>query len=74
MTIVEIKEQKNGSHRNQTGNIKNIPNGWAVIPDGMKLDNFPLGEVTAQKIDGIMTVTEWVAGNTPRPFPKTEIS
>lgn len=72
MKIIEIKALSNGSHRSQEGNFKNIPDGWAVIPDGMILENLPFGDVTAQVIDGVLTVTEWVAGNVPKPFPITE--
>lgn len=66
MQIIEIKALKNGAHRNQSGNFSNIPEGWAVIPDDMNLENFPFGEVTAKEIDGVMTVTKWVAGIIPK--------
>lgn len=69
MRIIEINPLPNGAHQNQTGNIKTIPNGWAVIPDDIVTQNFPFGEVTAEEIDGVMTVTKWVAGKAPRPFP-----
>lgn len=69
MRIIEILSLSNGAHRNQTGDFKKIPEGWAVIPDDVETPNLPFGEVVAQKINGIMTVTEWVPGKTPRPFP-----
>lgn len=72
MTILEIAKLSNGSHRSQEGKFDVIPDGWAVVPDGMKLKNLPFGEVTAQKIDGVMTVTEWIAGQNPQSFPETE--
>ena len=72
MIIVEIQALENGSHRNQTGNFTNVPNGWAVIPDGADTSNFPFGEVTAEEVDGIMTVTIWVAGKEPVPPPYME--
>lgn len=65
MKIIEIKALGNGGHRNQTGNFTSIPEGWAVIPDGMVLENFPFGKVTVEEINNIMTVTKWVAGETP---------
>ena len=79
MTIVEIKTLDNGGHRNQTidGAIP-VPDGWAVIPDDMVCENFPFGEVTAKEIDGVMTVTNWVAGTIPevdepeQPISETE--
>lgn len=78
MRIIEIKALENGSHRNQTGNFKTIPEGWAVIPDDMETPNFPFGEVEARKKNGVKTVTKWVAGTIPEvedpevPVSKTE--
>lgn len=69
MRIVEIKALDNGGHRNQTGDLTFVPDGFAVIPDDMETPNFPFGEVTAEKIDGVMTVTKWVAGEMPEPEP-----
>lgn len=65
MKIIEIKALENGAHRNQTGTFKTIPDGFAVVPDDMELENFPFGEVTAEEIDGVMTVTKWTAGTIP---------
>lgn len=78
MRIVEIQALSNGAHRNQSG-INTIPQGWAVIPDDMTLDNFPFGEVTAEEINGVMTVTNWVAGTMPEqkdpePIEQTEVT
>lgn len=69
MKIVEIKAQANGAHRNQTvfGELLNIPEGWAVIPDEMVFENFPFGEVEAEEVDGVLTVTKWTAGTMPEP-------
>ena len=72
MRIIEIAPLENGAHRNQSGTFRNIPNGWAVIPDGMATENFPFGEVVAEDIDGIVTVTSWVAGVIPEPEPLPE--
>lgn len=73
MRLVEIKALDNGAHRNQTiDGIIDVPDGMAVIPDDMKCENFPFGEVTAEEIDGVMTVTKWVAGEIPEPTPKPE--
>ena len=44
----------------------------------METPNFPFGEITAEEIDGVMTVTSWVAGTIPKteaeaePEPTTE--
>lgn len=65
MRIIEIKTRSNGGHRNQTGDFTTIPEGWAVIHEDMELKNFPFGEVTAKEIEGVMTVTKWIAGIIP---------
>lgn len=65
MKIIEILKLSNGSHRNQTGNFNIIPNGWAVVPDDVETPNFPFGEIEVSEIDGVMTVTKWVAGTKP---------
>ena len=72
MTIIAITALSNGAHRNQTGNFSTIPNGWAVIPDGMETQNFPFGEVEVAEINGVMTVTKWTAGTIPEPEPEPE--
>ena len=66
MRIVEIEKLSNGSHRNQVGEFANVPEGYAVIPDDMETPNFPFGEIEAEEIDGVMTVTKWVAGVMPK--------
>jgi hypothetical protein len=65
MQIVEIKALDNGGHRNQRGRFKTIPEGWAVVPDDMTLDNFPFGEIEVEEINGVMTVTKWIPGDIP---------
>lgn len=74
MRMVEINALQGGAHRNQTTNgTVALPNGWAVIPEGMELENFPFGEVTAKKVGGVMTVTGWVAGELPEIEPVEEL-
>ncbi len=77
MRIVKIKAFENGAHQNQTGNFTIVPEGYAVIPEDLETPNFPFGEVTAEEIDGVMTVTKWVAGTMPKPedveVPPTDI-
>lgn len=63
--IVKIKPYDNGAHANQSTTPRNIPDGWAVVPDDMETPNFPFGEVEAEEIDGVMTVTKWTAGTIP---------
>lgn len=72
MKIIEITAISNGAHRNQTGNFSAIPDGWAVIPNSMTTENFPFGEVVAEEIDGVMTVTKWTPGEIPEPEPEPE--
>lgn len=71
MRIIEINALPNGAHRNQTinQNVK-LPDGYALIPDGMVLENFPFGTLTAEEIDGVMTVTSW----TPSVIPERKMS
>ena len=71
MRAIEIAALSNGAHRNQTG-LDVLPDGWARIPDEMVCENFPFGEVTAEEIDGVMTVTSWTPGTMPEPEPKPE--
>ena len=70
MNIIEIKILPNGAHRNQSGGSV-LPDGWAVIPDGMEMQNFPFGEVVVEDVAGVPTVTAWVAGIVPEPEEKT---
>lgn len=77
MKIIEIQALENGGHRNQVGNFKTIPEGWAVVPDDMEMPSFPFGEVEAEDVEGVMTVTKWVAGtipeaDEPEPISETE--
>lgn len=71
MRIIEITALSNGAHRNQTGNFSTIPDGWAVIPDGMETANFPFGEVTVND-SAPPVVTSWTAGELPEPEPDPE--
>ena len=49
MTIIEIESLSNGAHRNQNGNMRKIPTGWAVIPDGMSIPaSFPFVDITVE--------------------------
>ena len=73
MQIIEIKALENGAHDNLTSEyLAEVPEGWAVVPEGMTLQNFPFGEVTAKEIDGVMTVTGWAPGVMPDPDPEPE--
>lgn len=71
MLIIEIAALDNGAHRNQRGSISRIPDGWAVVPDGMDTPNFPFGEVTVNDA-APPVVTSWTAGELPEPEPEPE--
>lgn len=69
MLIIEIAALYNGAHRNQTGNLQTIPEGWAVAPSNGELKNFPFGSFEVEEIDGIPYVKEgsWIPGTLPGP-------
>lgn len=67
MQIIDLKQNDDGSHENQTLHGA-LPEGWAIIPPGMVCENFPFGGVSAEEIDGVLTVTSW----TPLPMPELE--
>lgn len=72
MYIIEIAALDNGAHRNQTYPGV-VPDGWALIREDVStLENFPFGEVTAEEVDGVMTMTSWTPGEMPEPEPKPE--
>ena len=75
-TLIEIKSQGNGAHRNQTTLYEpsRVPEGWAVVV--CDTPNFPFGVPTVEMIDGVPTVTKWEPGERPEPetVPKPEKS
>ena len=71
MQIIEILALDNGAHRNQSGDFRNIPEGWAVV--ACDTPNFPFGVPTVEEINGVMTVTAWEAGEIPEPEPMPEV-
>lgn len=67
MQIIEIAALENGAHWNQTGTFRTIPEGWAVVPDGMEIpETFPFVNIEAE--DGV--VSSMTAGTVPEPEPK----
>ena len=67
MIMIEIAPLFNGAHRNQSGSAKAVPDGWAIIPDGMETPNFPFGDITVDD-QTPPVVTSW----TPLPIPEPE--
>ena len=73
MKLIRIEPFANGGHANQTIEQQiPIPKGWAVIPEEMELENFPFGDVTAEEMNGVMTVTGWTPGEMPEEEPNPE--
>lgn len=68
MYIIEIAPLDNGAHRNQSGDFRTIPEGWAVV--ACDTPNFPFGVPTIETLNGVMTVTAWEAGEIPEPEPE----
>ena len=69
MTIIEIEELSNGAHRNQSGNMRKIPTGWAVIPDGMSIPaSFPFVDITVE--NGV--VKSITGGKVPETEPEPQ--
>lgn len=69
MYMLEIAALENGAHNNQTFHGV-LPDGWCIVrEDVSKLENFPFGEIEAQEVDGIMTMTKWTPGTMPEPEP-----
>ena len=70
MNIIEIVALENGAHRNQSGGINTIPDGWAVVPENISIpDTFPFVDITVK--GGI--VTSMTAGVVPEPEPVEEV-
>lgn len=72
MQMIEIVALENGAHRNQTYHGA-LPDGWAVIPSGMEIpETFPFVNVTAENVEGVMTVTSMTPGVVPETPPSPE--
>lgn len=71
MTIIEIQPLSNGAHRNQTGSMTTVPDGWAILPADLDTPNFPFGDITADDSTP-PRVTSWTAGEIPEPDPEPE--
>lgn len=72
MHVIEIEANELGGHNNQSYNGV-LPDGWALIREDVStLENFPFGEVTAEEVNGVMTMTSWTPGEMPEPEPIPE--
>lgn len=73
MKIIEIHAIENGAHNNQTINgTIHVPDGWAIIPDGMETPNFPFGDITVDDTQTPPVVTSWTPLPIPEPEPEPE--
>ena len=73
MKLIKIKPFNTGAHLIAINNvIKEIPSGWAIIPNDMETPNLPYGDITVEEIDGVPTVTSWTPGEVPEPMPEVK--
>lgn len=69
MKIIEIQGLSNGAHRNQKTTSTRVPDGWAVIPEGMEIpETFPFVDLV---VEGNKVVS-MTAGVVPDPEPEPE--
>ena len=73
MKIIEIKPLGNGAHRNQSGNMRTVPEGWAVIPAEIYIpESFPFVDIVVENgVVTAMTAREVPAPEPQPPAPKT---
>lgn len=71
MKIIEIAALENGAHRNQSGSFSSVPDGWAIIRESEKCENFPFGSFEVEYVDGVSYMAEdsWIPGEMPEPEP-----
>ena len=66
MRIIEIQALDNGAHRNQETTSTRVPDGWAVIPEGMDIpETYPFVDLVV-KGGRVVSMT---AGVVPEPEP-----
>lgn len=71
MTIIEIAPLENGAHRNQSGSMPTVPEGWAILPADIDTPHFPFGTLTVDDSTP-PHVTGWTAGELPELEPEPE--
>ena len=75
MIIIEIHALPNGAHRNQrSSGAISVPDGWAILLDGMETPNFPFGDITVDETQTPPVVTSWTPLHIPEPEPEPEPS
>ena len=74
MRIVKIESESNGFHDNRMGNISSVPDGWAVIPETMKLPSrFPFCNFEVDSTKTPPEVTKWTHRSASEPESPSEI-
>lgn len=69
MRIIEIQALGNGAHRNQETTSTRVPDGWAVIPEGMDIpETYPFVDLV---VNGNWVIS-MTAGVVPEPEPQPE--
>lgn len=69
MKIIEIQALDNGAHRNQETTSTRVPDGWAVIPEGVEIpETYPFVDLVVQGNQ----VVSMTAGVVPDPEPEPE--
>ena len=73
MNFIKIEPLENGAHENRMlSSETTIPDGWAVIPEGMELpSSFPFVDIETEEQDGVPTVTSMTAREIPE-SPETD--
>ena len=67
--ILKIEQFPNGAHQNQLGQIGNIPDGWAVIPDDMEIpQTFPFVNIAVEEVTHYEEYTEMEAVTEKEPY------
>ncbi len=66
MRIISMEKLNNGAHFNQSWpeNMA-VPDGYAAIPEGLEMPNYPFGEITVE--GGV--VVSWTPLPIPEPTP-----
>lgn len=76
MHIIKIAPSPSGAHNDMviqwaTPATFPVPDGWAILPDGMDTQNFPFGTIAVDDSTPPV-VTSWTAGEVPPPEPEPE--
>lgn len=72
MLIIEIQPLKNGAHRNQSGDLQAVPEGWIAVPAGMEAEaRSYLPFIVLDIQDGVLAGVS--QGGIPEPEPELSL-